>query len=67
MPVRGDVFPSGDAFRAAARWIGERRAEPSPEPLWKLLDEAAQRFDLSPLETESLRALLSQAAPPPDA
>jgi hypothetical protein len=66
MSVRGDVIPSGDSFRQAVRWISQRRAEatakelPAPEPLWKLLEEAAQHFDLSPLETESLRALLAK-------
>lgn len=59
MAVRGDVVPGGESFRAALRWISERRTEPSAPPLWKLLDEAARQFDLSPLETESLRALLT--------
>ena len=59
MGVRGDVLPGGEMLRAAIKWISERRTEPSPEPLWKLLDEAAQKFDLSPLEAESLRALLT--------
>ena len=66
MSVRGDVVPSGESFRQAVRWISERRAEstsedpPARAPLWKLLEEAAQQFDLSPLETESLRALLAK-------
>ena len=59
MSVRTDVLPEGEMLRAAIRWISERKSEPTPEPLWKLIDEAAQRFDLSPREAESLRALLT--------
>jgi hypothetical protein len=58
MAGQGEVTAGGEGFRAAVRWLGERRTEPNAPPLWKLLEEAAQRFDLSPLETESLRALL---------
>lgn len=58
MAEQTGVTGGGEGFRAAVKWISERRTEPNPPPLWKILEEAAQRFDLSPLETESLRALL---------
>jgi hypothetical protein len=58
MGVRGDVVPGGDAFRAAVKWLSDRRTEPNAPPLWQLLEEAARQFDLSPREVESLKALV---------
>ena len=44
----------GDAIRNALRWLSERRLEDATAPRMKLIDDAARRFDLTPLEVEFL-------------
>jgi len=54
--IREDLLPHGEALRRAVRWISSQRLENEKRPLGELLDEAALRFDLSPVEAEFLRA-----------
>jgi hypothetical protein len=49
-----DVLPPGESLRRAVQWISDRRREAPQLPLYKLVDEAAVRFDLSPPETQFL-------------
>lgn len=51
---RGGILPAGDAIRSALKWLSERRREDPDAPRLKLIEEAALRFDLSPVETEFL-------------
>jgi hypothetical protein len=51
---RGGIVPGNDAIRGALRWLSERRLEDPKAPRMKLIEEAALRFDLSPLETDFL-------------
>ncbi len=44
----------GDSIRNALKWLAERRLEEPTTPRVQLIDEAARRFDLSPLEAEFL-------------
>jgi hypothetical protein len=44
----------GDAIRGAMKWLAERRLEAPSAPRLGLIDEAARRFDLTPLEVEFL-------------
>lgn len=53
------LWPEGEAVRRAVRWIGEQRLEDPDAKLPHLLDEAGRRFDLTPIEEEFLRALLT--------
>jgi len=51
--------PERESLRRAIRWISDRRlaqetGEEPVRPLAVLVDEAARRFDLSPLDTEFL-------------
>lgn len=49
-----NVMPEGDAIRKAVKWISaELEGEPQ-KSLQKLVNEAVQRFDLSPKEAEFL-------------
>ncbi len=48
------VLPHGEGIRRAVRWLDERIREAPTTPRSKLIDEAAVRFDLSPLEVEFL-------------
>lgn len=58
-----DLQPEGEALRRAVRWISDQRRDNPQARLAKLIDEAAQRFDLSPLESEYLFRALT-ASPP---
>ena len=51
---RGGIVPEGDGIRRALRWLSERRQADPSVPRAKLIDEAALRFDLSPMEVEFL-------------
>jgi hypothetical protein len=51
---RGGIVPGNDAIRSALRWLSEQRLANPGAPRGKLIEEAALRFDLSPLETEFL-------------
>lgn len=49
-----DILPHGESLRRALRWLDEAVKERPVAPRGKLVDEAAVRFDLSPLEVEFL-------------
>lgn len=51
---RGGMLPEGDALRSALKWLSERRLEDPAAPRAALIDEAALRFDLSPVEVDFL-------------
>ena len=51
---RGGILPEGDGIRRALRWLSERRLEDPGAGRLKLIDEAALRFDLTPLEVSFL-------------
>ncbi|MDP2307230.1 MAG: hypothetical protein Q8P18_14485 [Pseudomonadota bacterium] len=53
--------PEGEAVRNAVRWIAAQRKEHPEERLPELLEEAGLRFDLTPIEQEALRAILTPA------
>ncbi len=48
------VLPHGESLRRALRWLDGEVKERPAIPRGKLIDEAAARFDLSPLEVEFL-------------
>ncbi len=52
--ARGGILPGGDGLRSALKWLSERRLEEPAAPRGKLIDEAALRFDLSPVEVDFL-------------
>ena len=55
------IIPPGELIRKAAAFVAEtRKAEPS-RSLESILDEAGMRFNLTPLDTESLRRLFSDS------
>jgi hypothetical protein len=53
---RGGVVPGGEALRDALKWLSERRKADPLAPRATLIDEAAQRFDLTPLDVDFLLA-----------
>ncbi|HTP49321.1 MAG TPA: hypothetical protein VMK42_01375 [Anaeromyxobacteraceae bacterium] len=48
------LMPEGESLRRALRWLSDRRQEDPRAPRAKLISDAAERFDLSPVEEEFL-------------
>lgn len=48
------LSPSGEAIRSALRWLVERRREEPTASRMRLIEEAALRYDLSPLDVDFL-------------
>ncbi len=54
-----ELETEGEGIRRAIRWISEQRQADPTLKLAKAIDEAARRFDLSPLEADFLWRQLS--------
>jgi hypothetical protein len=50
------VIPEGEAIRKAVKWISAELEEDPNRSVQKLVNEAVQRFDLSPKDAEFLMA-----------
>jgi hypothetical protein len=48
------LMPQGESLRRALRWLDDRVKDEPKVERGTLVNEAAQRFDLSPVETEFL-------------
>ncbi len=48
------IVPEGEDVKRAIKWISARREEAPETPLHRLIEEAAFKFDLSPLDQEFL-------------
>ena len=51
---RGGLGPGGDTIRSALKWLAEQRLAHPTAPRMKLIEEAALRYDLTPLEVDFL-------------
>ena len=49
-----EVTPTGESLRRAVRYVSDQLREDGDKPLLSLVDEASQRFDLTPKESEYL-------------
>jgi hypothetical protein len=48
------IQPEGEELRKAVKWISDERTYGDEKPLFKLIEEASLKFDLSPMDTEYL-------------
>jgi hypothetical protein len=48
------IQPKAENMRQAIRWISAERLEDESKPIQKLIQEAALRFNLSPMDEEYL-------------
>jgi hypothetical protein len=55
----GSIVPAGENLRRAIRWIGERGLHDAAT-----LEDAARRFDLTPLEEQFLLEHFLERRPP---
>jgi hypothetical protein len=51
---RGGVVPGSDSIRSALKWLSQKRLDDPGAQRMKLIEEAALRFDLTPLEVDFL-------------
>lgn len=58
------IISQSDLVRRAAAFIAEERREHPQRPLDAILDEAGMRFNLTPLDSESLRRLFEETSSP---
>jgi hypothetical protein len=59
-PHMTTVQPDSENIRRAAKWIIEERQYNPNQSLGKLIEEAGNKFDLSPLETEFLERFVKE-------
>ena len=52
------IQPEGDDIRKAVKWISENREANAEASLSQLIDEACQKFDLSPLDANFLSRII---------
>jgi hypothetical protein len=50
------IQPKGEKIRQAMKWISSELQEDEKNPVRKLIQEAAMRFNLSPMDEETLVA-----------
>ena len=48
------IVPEGESVRKAIKWISDKRQYEGGGPLLSMIEQAAQRFDLSPKDEEFL-------------
>ena len=60
MVTKRELVPEGEPLRRAVAWISDRRRERPDSPVWKLVEEASVRFDLSPLDQQFLLRILAE-------
>ncbi len=58
------VMPEGEALRKAVKWISAELNEHPDKPVNKLVNEAVQRFDLSPKDSEFLLSFYKKGGSP---
>jgi hypothetical protein len=52
--MSNSIIPPGEAIRRAVKWISDQRRDQPDIDMVKLVDQACLRFDLSPVESETL-------------
>jgi hypothetical protein len=56
------IQPKGEKTRQAVRWISEMRQDGDDRAIHLLIEEASQRFNLSPKDEEFLKAFYKEGA-----
>jgi len=49
-----EITPTGESLRRAVRYVSDQLREDAEKSLLSLVDEASQRFDLTPKQSEYL-------------
>lgn len=53
-------LPEGEDLRRAVKWISASLGVPSHEPLYRLVEQAIFKFDLSPKDGETLLSFFTR-------
>ncbi len=54
------ILPEGEQLRRAVKWISDERLENPDARLFKLIEDACLKFDLSPNDAEFLTHFFTQ-------
>ena len=54
------IQPKGEKLRQTVKWISAMRQEEETRPIPELIEEASNRFNLSPKEEEFLRSFYAE-------
>ncbi len=54
------ILPEGEQLRKAIRWISDERLDNPEAGLFKLIEDACLKFDLSPKDEEFLAHFLTE-------
>jgi hypothetical protein len=54
------VQPQGENIRRAVQWISDERQDNPSKPLFKLIEGASQKFNLSPADATALEHILKE-------
>ena len=57
-------MPQGEHLRRAVKWISTARGEKHDQPLYRLVEEAVLKFDLSPKDSEYLINFFRESGAP---
>lgn len=60
------IMPEGELLRRAVAWICEQSGGQDAAPAARIIDEAAVRFNLGPLDQEALVRFFRQRPAPED-
>ena len=56
------IQPKGEKVRQAVKWISENLKEDEKSPIYRLIQDAALRFTLSPKEEDFLRSFYEEGS-----
>jgi len=54
------ILPEGEQLRKAVKWISDKRLDNPETILFKLIEEACLKFDLTPKDAEFLMHFLTE-------
>ena len=57
------ILPEGEQMRRAVKWISDQRLDNPKAALFKLIEEACLKFDLSPNDAEVLMNFYAEKGP----
>jgi hypothetical protein len=61
MDMMTTIQPKGEKLRQAVKWISDARMTHAAEPLSRLIQDASNRFNLSPKEEAFLVSFYAEA------
>jgi hypothetical protein len=61
--MMSEIQPQGEDLRKAVKWVSDRRQDEDCPPLFKLVEQACMKFNLSPSDAEFLQRFFKTERP----